>query len=125
MTPKTRVYLYFSTLGLFSLAMLGSGAMDLILPPELAAGLAHLGYAGYVARLLGVWKLLGVVAITAPGFPRLKEWAYAGFTFDLSGAFVSHLAGGDGLGKALIPLMLLSIGLASWSLRPEGRKLTP
>ena len=53
--------------------------------------LGALGYPAYFLVILGVWKLLGVVAIAAPGLPRLKEWAYAGFSFDLSGAFVSHL----------------------------------
>ena len=124
MSTKTRVYLYFGTLALFALAMTGSGVMDLLLPPELAAGMAHLGYPLYFARLLGVWKLLGVLAIATPGYPRLKEWAYAGFAFDLSGAFVSHLASGEGVGKAVIPLVLLGVGLVSWALRTPGRKLT-
>jgi uncharacterized membrane protein YphA (DoxX/SURF4 family) len=123
MSAKARIYLYFTTLGLFALAMTASGVMDVLHPKELVETLGKLGYPAYVLILLGVWKLLGVVAIVAPGVPRLKEWAYAGFAFDLSGAFVSHLASGDGLGKASIPLVLLSIGLASWSLRPSTRRL--
>ncbi len=123
MTPRTRLYLYFAALGLFALAMIGSGVFDIRLPPELADGIHKLGYPGYFVVMLGVWKLLGVLAIVAPGLPRLKEWAYAGFAFDLSGAFVSHLVSGDGLGKALIPMTLLAIGLASWALRPASRRL--
>lgn len=123
MSPKTRIYVYLGTLGLFSLAMLGSGVMDLVLPPPLLAGMQHLGYPAYFVALLGVWKLLGVAAVLAPRLPRLKEWAYAGFAFDLSGAAVSHLISGDGVGKALIPLVLLSVGMASWALRPAGRRL--
>lgn len=123
MTSKTRVYLYFATLALFALAMTGSGVMDLLLPADMAAAMSHLGYPMYFVRILGVWKLLGVLAIVSPGHPRLKEWAYAGFAFDLSGAAVSHLAAGDGMGKALIPLFLLGVGVVSWALRPAGRKL--
>jgi uncharacterized membrane protein YphA (DoxX/SURF4 family) len=123
MTPKTRVYLYFVTVGLFSLAMLLSGVMDLILPPAAVAGMRHLGYPDYFARILGAWKVLGTVVILLPRLSRLKEWAYAGFTFDLTGAAISHLSSGDGVGKASIPLALLAIGLVSWALRPGTRKL--
>lgn len=125
MSPKTRIYVYFGTLGLFSLAMIGSGVMDLAQPPALLEGMKHLGYPAYFVALLGIWKLLGVAAVLAPRRPRLKEWAYAGFAFDLSGAAVSHLVSGDGVGKALVPLLLLGIGLASWALRPASRRLEP
>lgn len=125
MTPKTRIYVYFATLGLFSLAMVGSGVMDLAQPPALLEGMKLLGYPAYFVALLGIWKLLGVAAVLAPRRPRLKEWAYAGFVFDLSGAAVSHLVSGDGVGKAVVPLLLLGIGLASWALRPASRRLAP
>lgn len=125
MSPKTRTYLYLGTLGLFSLAMVGSGGMDLAQPPPLMEGMRHLGYPAYFVAILGFWKLLGVAALLAPRLPRLKEWAYAGFAFDLSGAAVSHLVSGDGVGKALVPLFLLAIGLASWALRPPSRRLDP
>jgi uncharacterized membrane protein YphA (DoxX/SURF4 family) len=85
--------------------------------------MAHLGYPAYVATLIGVWKLLGAVAIVAPGFPRIKEWAYAGMFFDLTGASVSHAASGDPLGNVLTPLFVLAIVLASYALRPESRRL--
>ena len=61
----------------------------------------------------------------APRLPRLKEWAYAGFAFDLSGAAVSHLVSADGIDKVVVPLFLLAIGLASWALRPASRRLEP
>jgi hypothetical protein len=124
MTAKTKVYAYFATLAAFALAMTGSGVMDLLLPAQMVASMAHLGYPLYFARILGVWKLLGVLAIVSPRRPRLKEWAYAGFTFDLSGATVSHLVSGDSLGTAMTPLFLLGVGLVSWALRTQGRKLT-
>jgi uncharacterized membrane protein YphA (DoxX/SURF4 family) len=108
----------------FALAMTASGVMDVLRPPQLVESFGKLGYPVYLLIILGVWKLLGTLAIVAPGFPRLKEWAYAGFFFNLSGAFVSHLAAGDGLGEAIISLGLLTIGLASWALRPSSRRLS-
>lgn len=123
MEARPRIYLYLASLGFFALAMIASGAMDLIRPAQMLEGMHHLGYPAYFVGILGVWKLLGVAAIVAPGQPRLKEWAYAGFAFDLSGAAVSHLMSGDGVGKALIPLVLLAVGLSSWALRPASRRL--
>ncbi len=73
--------------------------------------------------ILGVWKVLGGVAVLIPRFPKLKEWAYAGMLFDLTGAAASHAAVGDPLAKVVTPLLLLGIVMASWALRPEGRRL--
>jgi uncharacterized membrane protein YphA (DoxX/SURF4 family) len=114
---------YFGTLSVFSLAMASSGWMDLAQPQPFLEGMHHLGYPTYFVSVIGFWKLLGVSAVLAPRLPRLKEWAYAGFTFELSGAAVSHVMSGDGVGKALIPLALLLLGLASWYLRPVSRRL--
>lgn len=118
MEPK--ILAYWATTVLFSLAMTGSGVADVLLLPELAEGMAHLGYPTYFTQLIGVWKLLGVVALLTPRFPRLKEWAYAGFFFDLTGAAISHAAVGDGLMEVLTPLILGSFGLASYLLRPAS-----
>ena len=120
---NARLVAYWITTALFALAIAGSGTMNLLQPPELVAVLEHLGYPAYLGSILGTWKLLGAVAILAPGLPRLKEWAYAGFTFALSGATISHLVSGDPVGQAAAPLVLLSFALASWALRPEGRRL--
>jgi hypothetical protein len=116
-----RIIGYWATTGLVAVAFAAGAAMDLSGNKEIIAELAHLGYRPYFATLLGVWKLLGVVAILAPRFPRLKEWAYAGIVFDLSGAVVSHLASGDGVGDVVPPVVLLGLAAASWSLRPETR----
>ena len=99
------------------------GAIDAAAPPGAIAFLAHLGYPAYFASIIGVWKVLGGIAILAPRFPRLKEWAYAGIVFDLSGAAVSHAAVGDGARFVLTPLILTALAVASWSLRPSTRKL--
>jgi uncharacterized membrane protein YphA (DoxX/SURF4 family) len=124
MSTKPRISLYFVTLGLFALAMLGSGVMNVLQPPQLVESLSQLGYPPYLLTIIGVWKLLGALAIAVPGLPRLKEWAYAGFTFELSGAVISHLVSGDGPGKAAFPLALLALGLTSWALRPSMRRLS-
>ena len=99
------------------------GVLILSGSPEATAGLLHLGYPAYFGLILGAWKLLGAIAIVAPGLPRLKEWAYAGFVFDLTAAAASHAAVGDGAGEIAAPLMFLALVLASWALRPAGRTL--
>ena len=91
--------------------------------PQVIEDMTKLGYPGYVAVILGVWKVLGGVAVLIPRFPRLKEWAYAGMVFDLTGAAASHAAGGDPAGKIATPLIILCIVMASWALRPESRAL--
>jgi uncharacterized membrane protein YphA (DoxX/SURF4 family) len=112
---------YWSVTALFALALAGSGLGDLAQAPQIVEGVTHLGYPLYLVTLLGIWKVLGVLAILAPGLPRLKEWAYAGFAFQLTGAAFSHLAAGEG--SPIPPLALLALGVASWALRPETRVL--
>jgi hypothetical protein len=120
---RARTTTYWIATGLTVAAFAAGGVMDLFPGAEMKAGMAHLGYPVYVATLLGVWKLLGAAAVAAPGLPRLKEWAYAGMLFDLSGAAVSHAASGDPAGKIATPLVLLAIAGASWALRPASRRL--
>ena len=112
---------YWITTVLFALALGASALGDLVLAPPIVEGITALGYPLYFVTILGVWKALGVIAITAPGFPRLKEWAYAGFFFHLTGAIASHLAIGDVAIAA--PVVLLLLGVTSWALRPESRVL--
>ena len=74
-------------------------------------------------HILGVWKLLGAVVIVAPGLPRLKEWAYAGVFFELSGAAASYVLHGEITSDLAAPLILAALAMISWALRPEGRVL--
>ena len=120
---NSRALLYWIPTVLFALAMTGSGVFNASAAPPILEAMQHLSFPSWLPRLLGAWKLLGVVAILAPGLPRLKEWAYAGFFFNLTGAFVAHLAAGDPVGQAIPPLVILAIGMASWAMRPEGRRL--
>jgi uncharacterized membrane protein YphA (DoxX/SURF4 family) len=99
------------------------GVLHLLLTPDVVATLRHLGYPTYFALILGVGKLLGAVAIVIPRFPRLKEWAYAGFFFDLSAAAFSRAAVGDSAVDIIAPLVFLSLVMASWALRPDSRRL--
>jgi uncharacterized membrane protein YphA (DoxX/SURF4 family) len=120
---KAKAIGYWVATGLTGFAFLSGGAMDLSRSPQVLEGMAHLGYPGYLAVILGVWKLLGGVAVLAPRFPRIKEWAYAGMAFDLTGAAFSHAASGDDGGKIMTPIVLLGIVAASYFLRPDSRKV--
>ncbi|WP_231638625.1 DoxX family protein [Paenibacillus sp. JCM 10914] len=84
----------------------------------------HLGYPSYFLIILGASKLLGVIAILIPKFPLLKEWAYAGLFFTMSGALISHLVLGDSFGDIYQSLILLILTIVSWYSRPENRKIT-
>jgi uncharacterized membrane protein YphA (DoxX/SURF4 family) len=120
---RSNTIAYWATTGLTAAAFGMGGAVDLARGADVVAGMQHLGYPIYFAGILGVWKLLGALAIVAPRFPRLKEWAYAGMFFDLTGAAVSHAASGDPIAKIATPLVILGLVAASWALRPESRKL--
>jgi hypothetical protein len=125
MHTKPKVIGYWVTTGLFAAALLASGAAELASAPAAVASTLALGYPAYVLTILGVWKVLSAPALLAPGLPRLKEWAYAGIFFDLTGAAASHAFSGDSSGKIATPLVLLLIGAASWALRPPSRTWKP
>ena len=85
----------------------------------------HLGYPIYFLTIVGIWKILGVTVILLPRFKLIKEWAYAGFFFVMSGALISHIATGDPM-KALFPsLVLIILICTSWYYRPANRKIIP
>ncbi|WP_340371582.1 DoxX family protein [Peribacillus sp. FSL E2-0218] len=87
--------LYWVFTGLL-VALMGIGSIpDILSAPDAVALFKHLGYPAYLLPFLGIAKLLGIVAILVPGFPRIKEWAYAGMTFDLTGAMYSTIVVGD------------------------------
>lgn len=109
---------YWVTTALVALAMIAGGAADFLVIDPVKETMDHLGYPYYFARILGFWKVLGGIAILAPGFRRLKEWAYAGIFFDLTGALVSHLSVGDGVADFAPPLVLAIFLVASYALLP-------
>ncbi len=114
---------YWLMTGLFCLAMAAGGTMNLLRVEPQQVVIEKLGYPEYLMTILGVAKLLGVIALLLPGFPLLKEWAYAGFTFDLLGAAASHAFVGDPVMETLLPLIILAIAAVSYSLRPPSRRL--
>ena len=99
------------------------GVLNLTQSDQVVSVMNHLGYPVYFASILGIWKLLGAIAIVVPRFPRLKEWAYAGFFFNLTAAAASHAAVGDSAADIVAPLGFLALVIASWALRPASRTL--
>jgi len=126
MTKRNKIIYWVSTIWL-ALGMVATGAGQLI---KMKAGqggvemITHLGYPVYLLTLLGVWKILGSVAVLIPKFPLLKEWAYAGFFFIMSGAIFSHVAISDSMNEIFPALLLLILTMVSWYFRPANRKLS-
>jgi uncharacterized membrane protein len=120
---KRNKIIYWVATGLLSVGMFSSGIMQIMHVKELEDIMVHLGYPLYMMYILGVWKILGVIAVLLPGFKLVKEWAYAGLFFTMTGALVSHLILGDG-GKAILgPLFQTIFIVSSWYFRPANRKL--
>jgi len=106
MSTKKINIIYWIFTGLL-LAAMGLGAIpDLLSMPEALAVFKHLGYPAYLSPFMGAVKLLGVIAILIPGYPRIKEWVYAGFVFDLTGATYSGLATGDPVLQVVLPMLI-------------------
>ena len=114
---------YWITTGILASAVLSGGIAQLAGQPQAVEGVLHLGYPAYFITLLGFWKVLGAVAILFPGFRRLKEWAYAGIFFEMTGAAVSHAVCGDASWHVAVTLGFALLTLASWALRPQSRRL--
>ena len=116
MTARTLRVLYWVVTLLFVVPQLWSAVQMLTEAPRMTATIIGLGYPVYVMKILGVAKILGAAAILYGRFPLLKEWAYAGFTFDVVGAFCSHVGAGDPIYIALVPLVFFAAQLASYLL---------
>ena len=109
---------------LVAFGMLGSGLGQILHSQQMLGIIAPLGYPLYFLYIIGIWKILGVIAILIPRFKLVKEWAYAGFFFLMTGAFISHLASGDTSIKGLIgPFMQTVFIILSWYFRPADRKI--
>lgn len=128
MKKGKKIIYWIATLWL-ALGMVATGMVQLLkvesegaLAPPGVWGIAQLGYPVYFLTLLGIWKLLGSIAILLPKFPLLKEWAYAGFFFIMTGAIYSHIATGSPAAEFFPSLLLLALTIISWYLRPADRK---
>ena len=122
MTKRNKIIYWISTIWL-ALGMLSGGAVQLFKVKEEVDFIIRLGYPDYFLTILGVWKMLGVVALLVPKFPLLKEWVYAGFFFAMSGAIFSHIAKGNTATYIFPPLLLLILTMVSWYFRPADRKI--
>lgn len=124
MLKQNKIIYWVATIWL-SLGMVSTGIVQLIqAEEEEVQKMKALGYPMYFLTIIGVWKLIGVVAILIPKFPLVKEWAYAGFFFLMSGAIFTHLATGDNAAEYFGPSLLLILTITSWHFRPVDRKIT-
>lgn len=120
---KSNKIIYWIATGLLAIGMLQSGLFAVLRTKEWVALVTGLGYPVYFLTILGIWKILGVIAILIPKFKLVKEWAYAGFFFAMPGALASHLAMGDYAVKAIAgPFFQIIFIVLSWYFRPANRK---
>ena len=122
MTKRNKIIYWIATIWL-ALGMLSTGIVQLLNVEDEVKNITQLGYPVYFLTILGVWKLLGVVAVLIPRFALLKEWAYAGFFFAMSGATCSRIAAGDSFAEIAPSLLLLILTVISWYFRPANRKI--
>ncbi len=123
-TSRGHIIAYWVTTALLAFELALGGVWDILRVPQVRDLIERLGYPLYFLVILGIWKLLGAVALVIPGFPRLKEWAYAGVLFDLTGAIASLFASGlIGVGTMAYPIIMTGVAVASWALRPASRRL--
>ncbi|MES2396374.1 MAG: DoxX family protein [Bacteroidota bacterium] len=122
MAKRNKIIYWIATVWL-ALGMTSTGIVQLIKMEAEVENFSHLGYPTYLLTLLGIWKILGVIAVLVPKFNLLKEWAYAGFFFAMSGAILSHLIIGDDAKELFGPTLLLVLTLVSWYFRPVNRKI--
>ena len=122
MTKRNKIIYWIATIWL-ALGMLSTGIVQLFKLQADVDAMTRLGYPSYLLTILGIWKILGVIALLIPKFPLLKEWAYAGFFFAMSGAVFSHIASGNSVNEIFPPLLLLILTVVSWYFRPADRKI--
>lgn len=124
--PRGKVFAYWVTTALLAFVVGSGGIGELAHQWGTLETVEIVRYPVYFLTIFGIWKLLGTITILVPGFPRLKEWAYAGIFFGMTGAAASHAFVGDYGAYAyhiFTPLSFAILALASWALRPKSRKL--
>jgi uncharacterized membrane protein YphA (DoxX/SURF4 family) len=123
MTKRNKIIYWIATIWL-ALGMVSTGIVQLIkLKEEVEKTSLHLGYPAYFLTIIGIWKLLGSIAVLLPKLSLLKEWAYAGFFFVMTGAIFSHFAVGDSVMEYFGPTLLLVLTFLSWYFRPAERRV--
>jgi len=119
---KMKATAYWAATILFALALLADGLAQVASPRKIQS-IVEMGYPHYFVTILGILNVLGAITLVVPGLPRLKEWAYAGFFFEMTGAAASHIAHHDDTSHVVTTLALAAVALISWGLRPSGRVL--
>ena len=126
MMTKTKLIIYWITTALVAVGMFGSGMAQIMHAKQMVDLVVPLGYPSYFLYIIGTWKVLGAITIVVPGFPLVKEWAYAGLFFVMTGAFASHLLSGDPSVKGLAgPFFQTVFIILSWYCRPASRRIVP
>lgn len=120
---KRKLIWYWIVTVILSFSIFFGGLAQALQLKETVQGFKPLGYPNYFISLIGIWKMLGVIAILIPKFKLLKEWAYAGIFFVMSGAVISHIAGNDVSVQIIAPFLLAVLTVLSWYLRPLNRKI--
>ncbi|MDB5137608.1 MAG: hypothetical protein JWP37_4211 [Mucilaginibacter sp.] len=121
---KRKLIWYWIITVILSFCIFFGGLAQTLQLKQTIQGFKPLGYPTYFISLIGIWKVLGVIVILIPGFKLLKEWAYAGIFFTMSGAVISHIASNDVSVQIMAPILLAIFTVLSWYLRPVDRKIT-
>ncbi len=120
---KVRKITYWIVTIWLALGMVSTGIVQITRMEEEVANFTNLGYPLYLMTIVGIWKILGVSAILMPRIPLIKEWAYAGFFFLMTGAILSHFIQHGSPITFFGPSLLLLLTILSWYLRPASRKI--
>lgn len=120
---KKKLIWYWIITVILSFCIFSGGMAQALQLKQVVQGFKPLGYPAYFISLIGIWKMLGIIAILIPKFKLLKEWAYAGLFFTMTGAVISHVASNDVHVQIISPAVLAIFTVLSWYLRPADRKI--
>jgi DoxX-like family len=120
---KRKLLWYWIITAILSFCIFTGGLFQALQLKGVLQGFKPLGYPNYFISIIGVWKVLGIIAILIPNFKLLKEWAYVGIFFVMTGAVISHIASDDVHVQIIAPVVLASFTVLSWYLRPADRKI--
>ena len=123
MTQKSKTIWYWIITGILSFCLFSGGLAQALQVQGVVQGFKPLGYPVYFISVIGIWKMLGIIAILVPKFKLLKEWAYAGLFFTMTGAVISHIASNDIHPQIVAPIVFSVFTVLSWYLRPADRKI--
>ena len=120
---KRKLIWYWIITGILSFCIFSGGLAQALQVKGVVEGFKPIGYPTYFISIIGIWKVLGIIAILIPGFKLLKEWAYAGIFFTMTGAVISHIASNDIHPQIIAPALFAVFAVLSWYLRPADRKI--